>query len=325
MQAEIPVVAVLPQEGSDPRCGLEALEGDAELRVAHDAASLASALAEASVLLVWDFRTDWLRAAWSSAGGLQWVHTASAGVDAILVPELVDNDIVLTNSRGVFDRPIAEYVLGTLLMFAKDLHTSLALQRERRWEHRETDRLDGRRAVVIGVGGIGRATGRLLQAAGMHVTGVGRRARPGDADFGEIVGADQLLDVLATADAVVVAAPLTPDTRAMIDARCFEALQPGTWLVNVGRGPVVDEAALVQALRTGQVGAAALDVFETEPLPADSPLWELGNVLVTPHMSGDFRGWDRALGELFVDNFGRWRAGEPLRNVVDKQRGYVPG
>lgn len=317
-----PIVAVLPQGSSDPQAGLGGLGDRADLRLGADAESLREALSEASALLVWDFRVDWLRDAWPQARRLEWIHAASAGVDALLVPEVVDSDVVVTNSRGVFDRPIAEHVLGVLLALTKDLPNSIRLQDRKQWQHRETGRLEGLRALVVGAGGIGRATARLLAAVGVEATVVGRRGRH-DPEVGDILAGEQLDEALPGADAVVLAAPLTPETRGMFGAERFAAMRRGSWFVNVGRGALVDEPALVAALSDGQLGAAALDVFAEEPLPTDSPLWGMGNVIVTPHMSGDFRGWREALGALFVDNFERWRRGEPLRNVVDKQRGYV--
>ena len=177
---------------------------------------------------------------------------------------------------------------------------------------------------MIGAGGIGREIGRLAQAVGMEVTVAARSARADD-EFGHIVGMDELDAALPAADAVALCAPLTPETDGMIDARRVGLLREDTWFINVGRGQLVDEPALAEGLRHGRIGAAALDVFAAEPLPESSPLWELPNVLITPHMSGDLVGWRDALGAVFADNLRRWLAGAPLRNVVDKQRGYVPG
>jgi phosphoglycerate dehydrogenase-like enzyme len=319
-----PRVAVLPAPGEEGRTRLEPVERVADVRVGTTAEEFADALDGAEVVLVWDFRTTWLRDAWHRAGSLRWLHAASAGVDAVLLPEVVDSDCVVTNSRGVFDQPIAEHVLCTLLLFAKDMLESLALQREHRWQHRESETLAGRRLVIVGVGGIGRAVARLARAVGMDVTGVGRSARDEDPDFAAVVGAGGLDAALAVAEFVVVATPLTPQTRGLFDADRFARLPVGARFVNVGRGALVDEQALVEALRSGQLGGAALDVFATEPLPANSPLWDMRNVVVTPHMAGDFVGWREALGALFADNFARWMAGDPLRNVVDKRKGYVP-
>jgi phosphoglycerate dehydrogenase-like enzyme len=284
---------------------------------------LAGVLPGADVLFVWDFRSSALATAWSGAGSLRWVHAASAGVNHVLTPEVVASDISVTNSRGVFDEPMAEYVLGLVLALAKDLPTTLSHQRERAWRHRETERLGGRRALVAGTGPIGRAIGRKLGAVGMTVTGLGRVARETDPDLGEVLPMSSLLDVLPDADYVVLASPLTDETRGMIDAKALAAMKPTARLVNVGRGPLVVQDDLIEALSVGRIGGAALDVFVDEPLSGSSPLWHLPNVIVSPHMSGDVVGWRAELVTLFVDNLSRYLDGRPLRNVVDKARGYV--
>lgn len=294
----------------------------ADVRYATSA-ELVKALPGADVLLVWDFRSSALAGAWPAADSLRWVHAASAGVNHVLTPELVASDVVVTNSRGVFDEPMAEYVLGLALALAKDLPTTLSHQRERRWRHRETERLADRHALVAGTGPIGRAIGRKLRAVGMRVTGLGRVARSTDPDLGEVLPMSSLSDVLPDADYVVLAAPLTDDTRGMIDAKALAAMKPTARLINVGRGPLVVQEDLVEALDAGTLGGAALDVFVSEPLPTSSPLWRLPNVIVSPHMSGDVVGWRAELVALFVDNLSRYVEGQPLRNVVDKARGYV--
>jgi phosphoglycerate dehydrogenase-like enzyme len=301
---------------------------DLEQRVAHvdehariryaTAEQLSSALPGADTLLVWDFTIgDALRHSWAAVDALRWVHTASAGVDRLIFDETVASDIVITNSRGVFDSAMAEYVLGAVLAFAKDLPITLRLQEQGRWRHRETETIGGKTAVVVGGGPIGEATARLLGAAGMRVSLVGRRARPG------VLAAEELDGLLPDTDYLVLAAPLTEQTRGMVDADLLARLPPRARLVNVGRGPLVVEPDLVTALEGGQLAGAALDVFTEEPLPAGSPLWSLPNVIVSPHMSGDVIGWRDALVGLFADNLARYRADEPLRNVVDKTHGYV--
>ncbi|MQA03239.1 MAG: D-2-hydroxyacid dehydrogenase [Streptosporangiales bacterium] len=298
------------------------VEALAEVRYAS-AAELPTAVAGADVLFMWDFLSSALVDAWPAARQLQWIHQAAAGVDKVLLPEVVASDVVVTNSRNVFDQAIAEYVLGLVLSFAKDFPRTLELQREHTWQHRDSEMIAGKQAVVVGVGPIGRATARLLRAAGLRVRGVGRTARTGDEDFGDVLASSDLLQVLPGADYVVVAAPLTPATRGMFDAAAFDAMQPTARFVNIGRGEIVVQDEMVEALVTERIAGAALDVFEEEPLPADSPLWEMPNVVVSPHMSADFIGWLDVLADVFVDNFTRWHAGQSLRNVVDKQLGYV--
>jgi phosphoglycerate dehydrogenase-like enzyme len=309
--ASAPVVAVLCGEDGRPP-GMASLEEKLEIRYAGPA-DLREALAGADVLFVWDFLSTAVADAWDGAERLQWVHVGSAGVDKILFPSLVDSEVVLTNSRGVFERPIAEYVLGLLLAFAKDLPRTLELQRTHTWAHRETGMLQGRRAVVVGSGPIGREIADLLGAVGMQVQLAGRRE---SADLPALV---------TDADVLVGAAPLTEQTRGLFDRKVFEALPRSACFVNIGRGPSVVEDDLVAALREGEIAQAALDVFVDEPLPAEHPLWDLDGVIVSPHMSGDRFGWHEALVALFLDNLERWRSGRPLKNVVDKHRGYVPG
>jgi phosphoglycerate dehydrogenase-like enzyme len=286
---------------------------------------LVEVLPGADVLLVWDFRSNALASAWPGASSLRWVHAASAGVNHVLTPEVANSDVIVTNSRGVFDEPMAEYVLGLVLALAKDLPTTLTHQRERRWQHRETERLSDRHVLVAGLGPIGRAIGRKLSAVGMTVTGLGRVARTDDPDLGKVVAMSSLSEVLPEVDYVVLAAPLTDETRGMIDAKALAAMKPTARLVNVGRGPLVVQEDLVEALSSGRIGGAALDVFVDEPLPTSSPLWGLPNVIVSPHMSGDVVGWRSELVALFEDNLSRYLDGRPLRNVVDKTRGYVRG
>jgi phosphoglycerate dehydrogenase-like enzyme len=313
------VLVVLHDDSRPP--GMAAVDASVEVRYA-DRSQLAAALPGATVLFVWDFFSTALRDAWPAADRLRWVHVASAGVDRLLFPELVESPVVVTNSRGVFDRPIAEYVLGLVLAVAKDLPATLALQRDGVWRHRETQRIDDRTALVVGTGSIGRACAALLSAAGLRVTGVGRTARDDD-QLGRVHGPEDLHRLLAGADYVVLAAPLTEDTRGLFDSAAFEAMAPTAWLVNVGRGATVVESDLLAALDRGDLAGAALDVFADEPLSAGHPFWTRPDVIVSPHMSGDFVGWHQALVDVFTDNLARWHAGEPLSNQVDKTAGYV--
>ncbi|MEV3992762.1 D-2-hydroxyacid dehydrogenase [Streptomyces sp. NPDC049837] len=311
----LPTLLVLK---ADPAPRLGQLIGRAGIRYA-DEHSLASELPAADVLLVWDFTSDAVRAAWPGDGPRpRWVHTASAGVDRLLCPELVASDTVVTNARGVFEEPIAEYVAGLVLAMAKDLPGTLELQRQRRWRHRESLRVAGSRAVVVGAGPIGRAVATTLRALGVRTAVVGRTARP------RVHGADELDLLLTRADWVVCAAPLTESTRGMFDARRFGLMQPSARFINVGRGQLVVEDDLVTAVRERWIAGAALDVFTEEPLGEDSALWDVPGLIVSPHMSGDTVGWRDRLAAQFVELYELWAAGRPLPNVVDKKRGYVP-
>ncbi|MER6248146.1 D-2-hydroxyacid dehydrogenase [Streptomyces griseorubiginosus] len=312
----VPTLLVLDD---DPLPRLGRLTGRA--RVEHaDATTLAERLPFADVLLVWDFTSTAVRDAWPGEGPRpRWVHTASAGVDHLMCPELADSDTVVTNARGVFDQPIAEYVAALVLTMAKDLPRTLELQREGVWRHRESQRVAGTRACVVGSGPIGRAIVAALKALGITTALVGRRSRTG------IHGPDDLGRLMARADWVISAAPLTAETRGMFDARRFGMMQPSARFINIGRGQLVVEQDLVEALTKRWIAGAALDVFESEPLPPDSPLWHVPGLIVSPHMSGDTVGWRDELSAQFVEMYERWEAGRSLTNVVDKKRGYVPG
>jgi phosphoglycerate dehydrogenase-like enzyme len=214
-------------------------------------------------------------------------------------------------------------VLASVLAHAKLLHESHDLQRRHRWRHRETRGVAGARVLVVGTGAIGRQIARLLDAAGLHVRGAGRSPRDADPDFGTLVSSADLPRQVGWADYVVNATPLTDATRALFDAAVFAAMKPTAHFINIGRGASVVEADLLAALTSHSIDGASLDVFSTEPLAADSPLWDAPGLVVSAHMSGDVVGWKDTLARQFVDNAERWLAGKPLLNVVDKSLGYV--
>ena len=317
-----PSVVVFRATAADPPPGIAAATELADLTFAADADELAARLPDAEVLFSYRASRDAIAAVFPAARRLRWIQTGSAGVDGLLFPELVASDVVVTNARGVFDDAIAEWALGAMLSFATGIVRSLVDQRDHRWDaDRRTERLAGTRLVVVGPGPIGRATARLARAAGMEVEAVGTRARLDD-DLGPVAGPEGFLDALGRADVVLDALPLTERTRHRFDAEAFAAMRPSARFLNVGRGATVDEAALVRALAEGRIAGAALDVFEVEPLPPDSPLWSMPNVIVSPHVCGDFVGWEAVVVRLFVDNLGRYVRGEPLRNPVDRALGY---
>ncbi|MDD7939148.1 D-2-hydroxyacid dehydrogenase [Actinomycetospora lutea] len=309
--------------GFDDVPELAGMAGRHDIAFAPDDAALARHLPTAEVFVSWTFRGSGLARHWPLAHRLRWVHWCGAGVRPALFPELVASDVVLTNARGVFDRAMAEYVLGTVLAFVLRLPEALEEQRAGRWTYRHSERLDGTTAVVFGVGGIGRRVGELLAAAGVTVHGVGRTARDTDTVFGRVHGRDDRFALVGQADWVVAVLPDTPDTEGYFGAAEFAAMRSTARFVNVGRGSTVVEPELVEALRTGRIAGAALDVFAEEPLPRDSALWTLPGVIVTPHVSGDYRGFEDDLCRQFLDLLARYEAGAPLENVVDKQAGYV--
>ncbi|MGB1860298.1 MAG: D-2-hydroxyacid dehydrogenase [Arenicellales bacterium] len=303
--------------------GIGRISADTRILCAPDLVSLERHLPEADVLLGWNFRATELQQAWPLADRLRWIQWGGAGVDAVLFPELVASDVQLTNARGVFDRAMAEYTLGLLLSFGKDFFETYTAQREHRWSYRLTELMAGRSVVVVGVGSIGREIARLLKQMDFVVSGVGRSARGADPDFGDIHGISDLNSCLSQADYVVLITPLTPETRGLFGAEQFSAMKSSARFINLGRGELVDEDALLEALQGGQIAGAGLDVFCTEPLPAESPFWDLDNVIVSPHISGDYQGHQEAMAEIFLENFERFRDGRELLNQIDKSLGFA--
>ncbi len=274
------------------------------------------------------FNAERLRAVLAAMPDLRWVHTFSAGVDRH-IPEMTSYErVILTNNSGAYDVPIAEHVMAMIFAAAKRVPEHLAAQGRREWQ-REVPHAEVRDAtlVVLGMGSIGGELARLAGGVGMRVIGIRRDANRRDASSGgpavdRIVPSDRFVEVAHDADYLAVTAALTPQTRGMVSAEILAALKPTAWVINIARGPIVNEGALVAALQAKRIGGAALDVFETEPLPAASPLWALDNVILTPHISNSSpRVRDRSLA-LVVDNVRRFKNGEPLRNLVDRAVGY---
>jgi glyoxylate/hydroxypyruvate reductase len=255
---------------------------------------------------------------------LRWVQGTSAGLGRFLERTgLARSDLVFTTAAGVHATPLAEFTLLALLYFAKDLPELAVWQAERRWQPHTSGQLAGSRVLLVGLGGIGRKVAGLLAAAGVEVYGAGRPGHCYDVPgVRRYLGSDQLDAVLPQVAALVLACPLTEQTRGLIGARQIGLLRRGAIVVNVSRGPVMDEEALAAALRSGRLGGAFLDVFEVEPLPASSPLWELPNVIISPHSAATSTAENTLITELFCDNLQRWLAGRPLRNVYDRAAGY---
>ena len=265
----------------------------------------------------------------AAAPGLRWIHSPAAGVGGMLYQEMRQSPVVITNSRGLAANTMAEHAIAVTLALFRRLHLAVRRQAERTWAQDEISAsppnrsIAGARVLVVGLGAIGTTAAARYSGLGAHVTGIRRRpegAKP--PEVSEVVGPDRLLDLLPNTDVVFIAAPQTAETKRLIGVKELDAIKRDAVLVNVSRGGLVDEAALIDALRSGRIGGAALDVFEHEPLALDSPLWALPNVLITPHTSG-FRPdhWDAAT-DLFAENLRRFEANAPLLNVVDKEAGY---
>jgi phosphoglycerate dehydrogenase-like enzyme len=270
---------------------------------------------------------------------LRWVHLYSAGADRLLhLPLYTDTSIVFTTSSGVHAITIAEYVLTMVQSWYHRVPLLLELQQKKRWLQHNAympEELAGKTIGIVGYGSIGRQVGRLAQAYGMRVLAMQNSSDHRDRGFqfpgvgdpeGNIpecyYGTDQLHELLGASDVVVIAVPLTPRTRHLFDSAAFQAMKDSAFLVNIARGEVCDEQALIFALRHKQIAGAALDVFEREPLPADLPLWNMANVFVTPHISGLTSQYNERAATIFETNLRRYLAGEQLYNVVDRARGY---
>lgn len=291
---------------------------------ATDAGARARALADCDVAYTWILSTDEV----DRAPRLKWVHTSAVAVETLALAELFARNIIVSNSRGVQATPIAEHVFAVLLALVKQLPLVLEHQRAQRWAQNQLigDRLPRllrrQTLVLIGVGTIGAEVALLADAFGMHVIGVRRRGTDPLPGVHEMRTYRELDTILAQADVLVIAAPLTAETENLIGAPEFARMKRGAILINVGRARIVDHVALRHALQSGQLGGASLDVFHQEPLPSDDPLWTAPNVILTPHTSGFRQGhWDEVI-DLFADNLRRFLRGEAIRFRVDPTLGY---
>lgn len=256
-----------------------------------------------------------------AAAPIEWLHTLSAGVEGLLVPEVVNSQVIITNSRGIHATPMCEHVFALILSFARSLPQLYRHQQARVWQRLPVDEVRGKTLGLIGLGAIGGELARVAAAFGMKVLAVRRSPAP-VAGVDLVLGPRQLDRLLEEADYVVIALPLTPETHSLIGERELRLMKPTAVLINVSRGEIVDEPALIRALREGWIAGAGLDVFRTEPLPAGSELYDLENVIITPHLAGSTPHYYRRAMELFGENLRRYLAGAPLLNVVDKARGY---
>jgi phosphoglycerate dehydrogenase-like enzyme len=269
------------------------------------------------------FDFDWLDPAAMAANcpRLRWVQASSSGIGQFIERSgLGDSDITFTTAAGVHAIPLAEFALTGVLYFVKELPYLARRQSARSWERYTTRQLAGRRVTVVGLGQVGRKTCELFTALGAEVVGVARYAdAPGAAT---VVAVDAIDEVLPHSDAIVLCCPLTPETRGLLSARRLRLLPPGAIVVNIARGPVIDEPAMIEALADGHLGGAFLDVAAVEPLPAESPLWDMPNVLISPHSASTVDAENGTLTSLFCDNLRRWLDGAPLRNVYSREKGY---
>jgi len=303
---------------------LRELGPEVNLKIAKTADDLDSALPKARVLFNWSGPRAEIRRVLERAPKLEWIHARYAGLDGLLFPELIHSPVPLTNGRGTFSQSLGEFAIAGALYWAKDFPRMLKAKAERRWEVFDVHELSTQTMGIVGHGDIGRAIARRAKAFGMRVLALRRdpAGRAGDEDVDKVYATADLHSMLPECDYVVVAAPLTPTTKHLMSTAEFNCMKSSAIIMNVGRGPVIDEAAMTEALRTKRIRGAALDVFEVEPLPAGSKLWEMDNVLISAHTADHTKDWLNDAAQFFLDQFANWRKGEPLKNVVDKHSGY---
>jgi len=296
----------------------------ADVQLAEESDNDAERVRNAEILFFWEQSQRRLRDLWPHARSLQWVHSSSSGIEKLVFPALAERPVVVTNGRGLYADPLAEFVLFCALYFAKNFPVMAQNRRERRWQRYHPRELLGATMGIVGFGGTGRATARLAKAFGMQVLALKRR--PATAEDQQL--ADRFVppearnELLAESDYVVNALPLTPETTAYFDEAAFGAMKASACFMNVGRGGTVDEEALIRALQEGRIAAAGLDVFQREPLPAESGLYSLPNVIVSPHSADLTERYPARSAEFFLQNVKRYVNGELLLNIVDKHLGY---
>lgn len=318
-------ILVLADPAEPQLAALDRLPPETGIAVGLTAEAFENAAHDATVIFCWAFSQALLRQVLRMAPKVRWVHTRAAGIDKLLFPELVHSPSVLTNGTGVFSQSLGEWVLGAILYFAKDMRRLIRSQMAGRWDPFNVVEISGQTLGIVGYGDIGRAIASRARAMGMRVLGLTRRGPllyHVDPLVSQVFApADRIL-MIAQCDYLAVAAPLTPETRGLIGEAEFAAMKPEAVVINVGRGPVIDEAALVRALTEKRIRGAALDVYDCEPLPQGHPLYYLENVLLSPHCADHTQGWLEDAMRFFLAQFDHFRKGEPLLNVVDKTLGY---
>jgi len=278
---------------------------------------------DVTAVLYWTGSREMLRETFLRCKNLRWIHSKSAGLDNLIFPELVHSDVILTNGKGVFSAALGEFALAAILYFAKDIPRMRRNQAARQWAPFDVERIEGKVLGIVGYGDIGRAVATRAHAMGMRIFAT-RRHAPAESDplIERYYSPAELHDMLALCDYIVVAAPLTPETRHMIGDAEFAVLKPTSTVMNIGRGAVIDEDALVRALTEGRIKGAGLDVMEHEPLSAGSALYGMDNVLLSPHCADNVVGWNADAMRFFLAQYARFQNNEPLLNVVNKQLGY---
>jgi phosphoglycerate dehydrogenase-like enzyme len=303
---------------------LHELREAADVVVGNSADAFENATANAEVICNWSGSLSLTREAFLRSPRVRWLHSRSAGLERTLFPELIASDVIMTNGRGVFSPSLGEFALGAILYFAKDFRRLIRNQMAGVWEPFDVLPISGQTVGIVGYGDIGRAVATRVRAMGMRVLAIKRHVTQSTSDplVDQIFSPEQRIEMLSRCDYVVVAAPLNAETQGLIGEAELAAMKPNAVIINVGRGPVTDERAMIKALSKNAIKGAALDVFAEEPLPKEHPFYSLQNVLLSPHCADHTPDWlDNAM-RFFITQFGRFRRGEPLLNVVDKKLGY---
>jgi len=303
---------------------LGTLGSDVNVLVSNDVTKVRESAAQADVIVNGTSNPPLLSAAIPPAKRAKWIHSLWTGVDNVLCPEIMESPLPLTNGRGVFRRPLAEWSIGAMLYFAYNMRRMIRQQQAGVWEAFTTEEIKGKTLGIVGYGGIGSLAAELARPFGMRIVALRRRPAlfQDDPNVDQSYAPAQLNELMAASDYVLLAAPLTEETRGMIGAPQIAAMKSSGVLINVGRGAVVDEPSLVQALQTLKIRGAALDVFAVEPLPASHPFYEMENVLLSPHTADHVQDFVHLAVESFLENLRRFQANEPLMNLVDKHAGY---
>jgi phosphoglycerate dehydrogenase-like enzyme len=319
-------VLVLTADMADKELALlEQLPPGTNLAVGASAEAFANLAEEADVIFNWSANRALLREVFRMSPNVRWVHSRSAGLDGQLFDEIVASPVPMTNGRGVFSQSLGEFAMAAMLFFAKDLRRMMHNQEAGRWEQFDITMLSGRTLGIVGYGDIGRAVATRARAMGMRILAIKRHGPPlynVDPLVSQFYKPEDRKEMMAHAHYIVVCAPLTPETRGMVGEPEFAAMMPQAVVINIGRGPVIDEAAMVRALTEGRIRGAALDVFDHEPLPAGHPFYKLDNVLLSPHCADHTADWMEQAMIFFLAQFQRFDKGQPLENVVQKNLGY---
>ena len=304
---------------------LDQLREAADVVIGNSAVALEPSARNAEILFNWSGSLSLMREVFRMCRGLRWIHSRSVGLERTLFPELIASDVTLTNGRGVFSPPLGEFALAAILYFAKDLRRMIRNQQSGLWEPFDVTLVSGQTVGIVGFGDIGRAVATRVRAVGLQVLAL-RRHVPGKTEpdplVDQLYSANQRNEMIPCCDYVVVAVPLTDETRGLIGPAEFAAMKETAVLINLGRGPVIHEGALIKALSEHRIRGAALDVFDEEPLPSGHPFYRMENLLLCPHCADHTPDWLDDAMRFFLLQFARFRRGEPLLNIVNKTLGY---